>query len=170
MSVKEANKKKMKTKKIIRKKKPFSRLLLTNLLVEKETRFPFSEDDIQTPWQTVWATFKDNKVSMTALIVFFDNFCHCPNWTSSSPNRFIFSEVSQKDVAPNRDFLKVPKELQGKIQQISTGPTYSLGLSTDGKLYIWGGVSKVTIGIDLRRVPANMGKIEKKLQLDMTTL
>jgi len=160
MSVKEANKKD-ENKKNNKEKKPFSRLLLTNLFGGKKKQDSLLvEDDIQTPWQTVWATFKDNKVSMTALIVFLTIFATVLIGPLVHPIDLSFSEVSQKDVAPNRDFLKVPKELQGKIQQISTGPTYSLGLSTDGKLYIWG-VSKVTIGIDLRRVPANMGKIEK---------
>ena len=159
MSVKEANKKD--DKKTNKEKESFSRLLFGNLFRGKSKQESLLvEEDIQSPWQTVRATFRDNKVAMTALIIFLAIFATVLIGPLVHPIDLSFSESSQKDVAPNREFLKVPKELDGKIQDISTGSTFSMGVSTDGKLYMWG-VTKVSIGVDLRRVPKNMGKIVK---------
>ena len=159
MSIKEANKKD--DKNTNQEKKSFSRLLFGNLFGGKNKQESLLvEEDIQSPWQTVRATFRENKVSMTALIVFLAIFATVLIGPLVHPIDLSFSEVSQKDVAPNREFLKVPKELDGKIQDISTGSTYSMGISTDGKLYMWG-VTKVAIGVDVRKVPKNMGKLVK---------
>ena len=49
-----------------------------------------------------------------------------------------FSEVTQINVAPGFDMMDVPEELQGNIKQISVGPTFSVGISNNGDVYIWG--------------------------------
>ncbi|NLK44486.1 MAG: ABC transporter permease subunit, partial [Tissierellia bacterium] len=58
--------------------------------------------------------------------------------------------------------------LQGKIADIAIGPTFSIGVSTDGKVYIWG-KTRITSAIDIKNLPRDektnqlidMGKIVK---------
>ncbi len=78
-----------------------------------------------------------------------------------NPIDLSFSEVSQQHIPPGRNLMKYPKALEGKVQDISTGPKFSVATSTDGKLYIWGGKTKITDTIDLRKVPKDMGNIVK---------
>ena len=40
-------------------------------------------------------------------------------------------------VAPGLDLMKYPKSLEGKVEDISTGPTFSVATDTNGKLYMW---------------------------------
>ena len=49
-----------------------------------------------------------------------------------------FTETTQKDLPPNLSLMKVPKELDGNIKMIDSYGSFSVGLSNDGKVYIWG--------------------------------
>ena len=70
-----------------------------------------------------------------------------------------YQDMTQQNVSPGRNMMDVPKELQGHIRQISVGSTYSVGVSDEGELYIWG-KTQVTKNINLAdSIPENMGKI-----------
>lgn len=155
-----------------KKKRSFRHLLFINLFGGKqkmmvleeefkdELKGEFKEDDIQSPWQAVWSTFRDDKVAMTALIIFLVIFAIVLIGPIVYPVDLSFSEVSQQNIAPGRDLMKVPKELEGKIQDIAIGPTFSIGVSTDGKVYVWG-KTRISSTINIKKVPKDMGKVVK---------
>ena len=150
-----------------KKKKSFRHLLFINLFggkqkmtVLEEEFEEFKEDDIQSPWQAIWSTFKSDKVAMTALIIFLVIFATVLIGPIVYPVDLSFSEVSQQNIAPGRDLMKVPKELEGKIQDIAIGPTFSIGVSTDGKVYVWG-KTRISSTINIKNVPKDMGKVVK---------
>lgn len=144
-------------------KKSFSSLLFGNLFGSRKELSILEEEQVQSPWRTVVRSFRSNKVSMTGLIIFLLIFATVMIGPLIKPIDLSFSETSQKDIAPGFDMMKVPKELQGKIQDISVGPTFSVGVSTDGKVYVWG-KSRITSAIDIKNLP----KDEKTKQpLDM---
>ena len=149
-------------------KKSFSSLLFGNLFGSKKELSILEEEQVQSPWRTVIRTFRSNKVSMTGLIVFLLIFATVMIGPLIKPVDLSFSETSQKDIAPGFDMMKVPQELQGKIADIAIGPTFSIGASTDGKVYIWG-KTRITSAIDVRNLPRDektkqlidMGKVVK---------
>jgi len=138
-------------------KKSFIRLLFGNLFGGKKELSIFEEEQVQSPFRTVIRTFRDNKVSMTAFYIFLIMFLIVTIGPMIKPIDLSFSETSQQNVAPGFDLLKFPKELNGKVQDIAIGPTFSLGVSTDGDLYIWG-KTRVSRTIDIKaEVPKEMG-------------
>ncbi|MFS8501366.1 MAG: ABC transporter permease subunit [Caldicoprobacter sp.] len=142
------------------KKPSFLYLLFTKLFGGKKQLSLLEEEQMESPFRIVINNFRDNKVAMTGLIVFILIFIFVMVGPYFFPIDLSFAETSQQNVPPGFDLMKVPKELQGKIQQISIGPTFSVGISTDGKIYVWG-KTKVTKAIDVKNMPKNMGKIVK---------
>lgn len=146
--------------KINKKRQSFFSLLLANLFGGKKELALMEEEDVQSPWRTVVATFRSNKVSMFGLIVFLAIFAVVMVGPLINPIDLSFSETSQINVAPGFDMLNIPESLNGKVQDITVGPTYSVGVSTNGDMYIWG-KTRITSTIDVKHIPADMGKIDK---------
>ncbi len=117
----------------------------------KEKLSIMEEEQVQSPFKTVLKTFRSNKVSMTAFIIFLAIFAIVMVGPLIKPIDLSFSETSQKDVAPGLDLMKVPDDLKGKVQDISVGPTFSVGVSTDGKIYTWG-KTRISETIDLKKI------------------
>ena len=151
-----------------KKKKSFMSLLFGNLFGTKKQLSLMEEEQVQSPWRTVVKTFRSNKVAMTGFIVFLLIFITVMVGPFIKSIDLAFSETSQINVAPGKDFMDVPEELIGKVQDISVGPTFSVAASTDGKFYIWG-KTRVSSVIDVRNLPRDektkelidMGKIVK---------
>jgi peptide/nickel transport system permease protein len=118
------------------------------------------EEQMQSPMRIVISNFCSNKVSMTGLCVFLLIFLFTIIGPVFSPLDLSFSETSQANVAPGLDLMKVPKSLNGKVKDISVGPTYSIAASNEGRLYIWG-KTQVTHVIDLKYARPGMGSIKK---------
>lgn len=147
----------MSDNKSTKKKSSFS-LVFSSLFGKKKELSILEEEQVQSPFRTVINTFKSNKVAMTGFSVFLLIFLIVLIGPLVYPIDLSFSETSQQNVEPGFDFMKVPDKIQGKVQDIAIGPTFSAGVSTDGDVYIWG---KTTISstIDIRKLPQNMGKI-----------
>lgn len=151
-----------------KRKKSFLSLLFGNLFGTKKQLSLMEEEQVQSPWRTVMKTFRGNKVAMTGFILFLLIFITVMVGPLIKPIDLSFSETSQINIAPGKDFMDVPEELIGKVQDISVGPTFSVAASTDGKLYIWG-KTRVSSVIDVRnlpkdkntKAPIDMGKIVK---------
>ena len=144
------------------KKKSFFSILMGNLFGVKPELSLMEEERVQSPLKTVVGTFKSNKVAMFGLITFLLIFLVVLIGPLIYPIDLSFSEISQQNVAPGSDFLKFPKELDGNLQDITVGPTFSIGLTKDGKLKIWG-KTRITSTIDMKRFPVD----DKKKTLDM---
>jgi len=138
-----------------KKKKPS---LLKRLFGGKSDMSIYEEELVQSPFRTIISNFKDNKVAMTGLIGFSIILLIVLIGPFIFPIDTSFSEVSQINVAPGLDMMDVPEELQGNIKQISIGPTFSVGISNDGEVYIWG-KTRISSALDVANIPEDMGKI-----------
>ncbi|HOK62759.1 MAG TPA: ABC transporter permease subunit [Soehngenia sp.] len=138
-----------------KKKKPS---LLKRLFGGKSDMSIYEEELVQSPFRTIISNFKDNKVAMTGLIGFSIILLIVLIGPFIFPITTSFSEVSQINVAPGLDMMDVPEELQGNIKQISIGPTFSVGISNNGDVYIWG-KTKISSALDVANIPEDMGKI-----------
>lgn len=149
------------------KKNIFSRLF-SNLFGKKEELSFLEEEDVQSPFMTILMTFKDNKIAMTALVVFLIIFLTVLIGPLFHPIDLSFSETSQQNVAPGKDLMDIPEELDGNVEDISIGPSFSVGLSKDGDIYTWG-KTKISDTINISTLPRDrrtkepydMGKVVK---------
>lgn len=141
------------------KKKSFLQLLLLKLFGRgKEKLSVLEEEQMIGPIRTIFHNFRNNKLAMTGFSVFILIFVFVIIGPIFFKLDLSYTETSQKDVAPGLNMLEVPDTLQGKVADISVGPTYTIAISTDGQIYIWG-KTKVTRTIDLSYVPSGMGKL-----------
>jgi peptide/nickel transport system permease protein len=129
-----------------KKNQSILKLLIVKLFGGKEKLSIFEEEQIQSPFRTIVKNFVSNKIAMTGVIIFLIIFATVIIGPNFFKQDLSYSETSQQNVAPGMDLLDIPDSLQVNIADISVGPTYSLGVSNEGQLYIWG-KTKVTNAI-----------------------
>lgn len=144
-----------------KKRKSFFQLLLINTFgAGKKKLSVLEEEQMQGPVRTIIKNFTSNKLSMTGLVVFLLIFAIVIIGPFIAKLDLSYTETSQQNVAPGRDLMEVPSSLQGKVAEISVGPTYTVAVSEEGQLYMWG-KTKLTKIQNLRYVPTGMGKIKR---------
>ncbi|MDR7870633.1 MAG: ABC transporter permease subunit [Tissierellaceae bacterium] len=116
------------------------------------------EEQVESPLKTMVNSYRSNKVSMAALSIFLLIFLIVLIGPLVMPIDLSFIETTQQNIAPGLDMMDFPKELDGNVEQIAIGPTFSVGLDKDGKVYTWG-KTKITNTIDIKNVPEDMGKV-----------
>lgn len=138
--------------------KSFLSLLVTKLFGGKKALSIMEEEQIQSPLRTIFKNFKSNKLAMCGLCLFLLIFATVIIGPYVTKLDLSYSETSQLNVPPGRNMLKVPDSLQGKVADISVGPTFTVAVSTDGRLYIWG-KTKISKAIDLKYVGKDVGNV-----------
>lgn len=130
----------------------FMRLFMPRNRMEQEDVDIFMEEQVQSPGRTVLRNFRQNKLSMTGLIIFLCIFLFVLIAPIFVVQDLSYEENTQINLAPGLDMMSVPKELKSKVNDISVGSSFSVGTSTTGGLYIWG-KTQVLPTIDLRNFP-----------------
>lgn len=105
---------------------------------EKKDDDVFAVEKIESPGKQRLKAFFSKKLAIGALSVFLAVFMVMLVGPLFYPLDLAYIEETQKNVAPGLNMMSVPKELNGKIKSISSRSTFSVGLSTDGKVYVWG--------------------------------
>lgn len=151
----------MENNKTPKKRRSFLQLLFIKAFGTGEKKLSILEEEqMQGPIKTIIKNFTSNKLSMTGLIVFLLIFATVIIGPLFVKLDLSYTETSQQNVAPGRDLMEVPSSLQGKVAEISVGPTYTVAVSTEGQLYMWG-KTKITNALNLKYVPTGMGKIKR---------
>lgn len=102
----------------------------------------FDENAILSPRKVAIQNFKRNRLAMGGLILFITMTITIIIGSSIVPMELHGTETILKNLAPNRSYLKVPKGLKNVgVEKISTGIDFSVGLDTEGKIYVWGSKS-----------------------------
>lgn len=144
-----------------KKKRSFFNLLLIKLFGGGKKKLSILEEEqVQSPFRSMVRNFRSNKLAMTGLIVFLLIFATVFIGPIFFKQDLAFSETSQQNVAPGNNFMKIPEELKDNVKQISIGPVFSIGLSNDGKVYVWG-KPKLSKTMDMTKIPMGMGKVVK---------
>ena len=129
-----------------------ARLFMPRNGIEEKDVDIFKEEQMQSPGRTVVKNFLSNKLSMTGLMVFVCIFL----FVIIGPIFFVqdlsYEESTQINLAPGLDMMSVPKGLQGKVEDIAIGSSFSAGVSKTGGLYIWG-KTQVLPTINLKDFP-----------------
>ena len=120
-------------------------------------------EEIISPGRQVINNFLEKKLAVFALCFVIGMFLFVfigplfmPNYSDS------YTEVTQKNVPPTMDMMKVPSELKNDIKMIDSYGTFTVGLSNAGKVYVWGASKIGTTGLDVADIPEEVqnAKIE----------
>ena len=115
------------------------------------------EELMQSPARMVVQSFLHDKVAITGFVLFLLIFLCCIILPFFYPIDLYYQDVTQSNVAPGFGMLKVPSQLHGNAQMVSSGSTFSVGIDKDGNVYEWG-----TFPTDkLKNIPSSseMGKL-----------
>ena len=96
------------------------------------------EEVLQSPLQMVVGSFVRDKIAMTGVILFSFIFLCCIFLPIFFPIDLYYQDVTQANVASGFGMLSVPSQLQGNVQDITVGSSFSVGLDKNGNVYEWG--------------------------------
>ncbi len=107
--------------------------------------FGFKEEDIlvnedlMSPREMITKNFFRNKLAVFGLIIFTVMALTVTVGSALFPVNYYDSEPALAHTAPGRKFLKVPSKLQSEgVKEISSGVSFSFGVSEKGNLHFWG--------------------------------
>ena len=116
--------------------------LFAQLFGKKKALDIFEEEGMESQWQAAAKRFFKVPLNVIALVVFVVIFVY-----------MMFGVLFiEKNVSPGRNMMDFPAELDGNCKMISSGSKFSVGLSKDGKVYVWG-KTKLTNTIDMAVLP-----------------
>lgn len=106
---------------------------------DKEQLSVLEEEALQTPGMTVLKNFMRQKLGIIGLIVFIGVFAFSFLGSYLRPIDLTYVEVSMRNIRPNTSYLNYPKQLAKEgVKQISSGVSFSIGLSEKGNVFVWG--------------------------------
>ena len=124
----------------------------------KEVKFkngvPDDSELIVSPDRQVFNRFLERKFAVFSVFVVLFMFCVvfiAPHFMTKYYDAF--TETTQKDLPPTLSFMSVPGELQGNIKMIDSYSSFSVGLSQEGKVYVWGIGGIGATGINVKEIP-----------------
>ena len=124
----------------------------------KEVKFkngvPDDSELIVSPGRQVFNRFMERKFAVFSVFVVLFMFCVvfiAPHFMTKYYDAF--TETTQKDLPPTLSFMSVPGELQGNIKMIDSYSSFSVGLSQEGKVYVWGIGGIGATGINVKEIP-----------------
>ncbi|MDO4567650.1 MAG: ABC transporter permease subunit [Clostridia bacterium] len=110
----------------------------------------FEEEQIQSPIRTVFQNFFRKKTAVFGLVMFTIILLFVLIGRSFVTLDLSYVDSSQMNIPPGFDMLSVPSELNGNIKRIEAGKSFSIGLSNDGEVFIWG-MTGMTNVIDVEK-------------------
>ena len=113
----------------------FKRLFVRDK-VEKDQ---LAEEAIMTPAKVILKNLVSNKLAVIGFIGFVAIFCFSFIGSQIKPLSLNYTELTNANLRPGRNYLKYPKELDTKdVKEIVSGISFSAAITEDGKFYIWG--------------------------------
>ncbi|PKK38771.1 Oligopeptide transport system permease protein OppC [Clostridiaceae bacterium JG1575] len=101
----------------------------------------FQEEQIQTPWKTVVRTFRSNKLSMGAFILFMAILI----FMLVAPYFFHidlgYNEPMQANLPPSNNYMSYPEAMKHEPRDVAVGSVFGVGAAKDGQVYAWGETS-----------------------------
>lgn len=110
-------------------------------------------ENLESPAKMAVKTFFRRKLAVTALVILIGMFLFVFIGSLIVPMDTSYTDPLQANIAPNFTMLSVPSELKDNIKSISSFSNFSVGLSNDNTLYIWGSTKNSLTKNDLSDFP-----------------
>ncbi len=114
---------------------------------------PDDSELIVSPGRQVFNRFMERKfavISVIVVLIMFAIVFIAPHFMTKYYDAF--TETTQKDLPPTLSFMSVPKELRNNIKMIDSYGPFSIGLSKDGKVYLWG-IERIGASGETMKIP-----------------
>ena len=121
----------------------------------------FVVEKIESPSVMAIKAFFRRKLAVVALVVLIAMFGVAFIGPNFLPMDLNYTDALQANIAPNYSMLSVPSELKNNIRLISSFANFSVGVSNDDTLYIWGDTTNNLTNIDFSKMPRPFTKKKK---------
>ncbi|MDR2599169.1 MAG: ABC transporter permease subunit [Oscillospiraceae bacterium] len=153
-------------------------LMIKGLFVrERIEEDMLKEEALRTPMKTILLKLIRNKTAVAGFLVFFLIFCFSFIGSVIFPLDVNYTELTNMNIRPSQNFLRYPRELNDKnIVKIVSGVSFSVALTDDGNLHIWGtecnveleGITELIMDIPEEIRNANIVDIEAGMRFVIT--
>ena len=127
-----------------------------NLTAEERAKAADVEE-IVSPMRQIVNNFLSRKLAVGAMVLLIAMFItmfvgplFMPKYSDS------YTDVTQQNIAPTMKLASVPSGLKNNIKMIDGYGSFTVGLSNDGYVYIWGSTAIGTTGVDVSEIPADL--------------
>lgn len=118
-------------------------------------------ENLESPGKMAVKTFFRRKLAVGALVVLVGMFLFVFIGSALNPINLTYTDSLQANIAPNFNMLKVPNDLKNDIKVISGFGNFTVGVSNDNTLYIWGSTKDSLSKMELADFPEEIqpGKV-----------
>ena len=113
-------------------------------------------ENLESPAKMAVKNFFRRKLAVGALVVLISMFLFVFLGSVLMPIDLSYTDNNMANIAPTLSMMKVPKELDGNIRSISGFSNFTVGVSNDNTLYIWGITKDGLTKIDVANFPSEI--------------
>lgn len=113
----------------------------------------FAVEKLESPSVMAVKSFFRRKLAVVALVILIGLFLFVFIGPEIFPMDVNFTDPLQANMAPNYSYLKVPETLADNVREISGFSAFTVGVSQDNELYIWGNVKNKLTNADYGAIP-----------------
>lgn len=119
--------------------KSFFSMLKRLFVSEKDHMSVLEEEALQTPGKTIMKNYFRQRLGIIGLVVFVLVLSFSFIGSQLKPIDLTYVETNLRNIRPSHNYLNFPAALAKEgVKQISSGISFSIGLSEKGKVYVWG--------------------------------
>nr|WP_072514811.1 ABC transporter permease subunit [Ndongobacter massiliensis] len=106
---------------------------------EQDARSILEEEAIRSPWRNVFEKFVKNPLAIVGVLGFIFVFAVVFIGSALMPFDAYYTDGPLRNIGPGTGYADIPQQLLDEgVEQISSGISFSIGLSKEGKVYQWG--------------------------------
>ncbi|HSL93657.1 MAG TPA: ABC transporter permease subunit [Bacillota bacterium] len=117
----------------------FFRLIKSLFVPDRSVGSVLHEEALQTPAKTIFKNFLRQKLGILGVLGFISMLAFSFIGSSIKPIDLSYVETTLRNIRPGLNYLRYPGALERDgVSNISSGVSFSIGLSEKGDVYLWG--------------------------------
>ncbi|MBR2986695.1 MAG: ABC transporter permease subunit [Clostridia bacterium] len=116
----------------------------------------FEVEKLESPSKLAVKAFFRRKIAVVALCVLIAMFLFVFVGPVIFPMDMNYTDPLQMNLAPVMSMRSVPRALRGNIRSINGFSNFTVGVSNDNNLYVWGATEDALTGVDMADFPAEI--------------
>ena len=110
-------------------------------------------DNLESPTRMAVKTFFGRRIAVVALVVLISLFLFVFIGSLFIPMDMNYNDPLQANISPNYSMLRVPRALRDNVKDINGFSNFTIGVSNDNTLYIWGNTRDSLSKVDYADFP-----------------